>query len=742
VPNTYTIFSLSSGSATNEFIIPFVFLSESDVKVKSTIVTPDSSVIPNNRVLNWTYTPYSSYATTIINGETNLPFGNYSVNFENGSYKIKFSKAVFQNGMSINYDVLIYRQTTILNSNYFTDGSVIRAKDLNNIILQNSYILEEIKEYNQLLDSFNLSSILNSKLDKTGGALTGNITTTGSIILSNNSQNISTPSITLNGGTISNLPSPSNSTDAVNKAYVDSLAVPGSPLTLTNDSVNDSHLRKVLGQEAVTSSTIRNNAVTESKLASNSISNVKLQDNSISDRCLQSSSITNLKLASNSVGTLNLINSSVSEEKLQNNAVTTNKLASNSVTNSVLASNSVSSANLQDNSVTASKIAVSSVDSNKLLNSPFRWSNGNSEIQGSNNTLTIQPSVVNAVNSTLNIKEISEQPILSAAQANNFFASGMGGEGYGQKKGLLLLSSSPKVIKTGQYVWTNQDGTPNASIRNKWLRHLAYSKVVAIPKDVTADAGGYATSFPYELAVKNAYENGEVGSVSIFAWRPVFNPLMPGATNYNQNLNDVTYNTITNIPFNAVIFNNNPSVTLNTATGVVGLDNYNYSADFTPLRVPKVFFISITGVVQTYGTSTGGHLFMKYPSHTFITNPPTIAPVETSVGYLYTPPGINSAQYQRHCFDFKSCFVQTDKISSFVVQYYYNHSTGFFNGGYPSYVKFGDSFASFNHTNLPPAWRNYRPDTGSESSSQYARYAVCMTLIEMSNVDPYNPLFT
>jgi len=732
VPNTYTSFSLTSGANTNEFTIPFVFLNEVDVKIRSTIVSPNESVIPNDRIINWTYTPYSSFSQTFVNGETTLPFGNYSVVFENGSYKVRFSKATFISGVSVTYNILIYRETTILNSSFFRDGSAIQAKDLNNITLQNSYVLEEIKEYNQLLDSFNLSSLLQGKLDKTGGSVTGNITTTGSITLTSPSQGLTTPSVALNGGTISNLPTPANSRDAVNKAYVDALTIVGSPLVITDNSVTDSHLRKVTDQQAVTTATIRNSAVTAEKLATDSVINSKLQTDSISARCIQAGSITNSKLAVDSVASTNLIASSVTEGKIQNNAVTSSKLGLNAVTNTILADNSVSATKLQDNSVVASKIAVASIASNKLLNSPFQWTSGSvPTIANSATTLTIQPTTINATDSVLNVKEINENPVLGFANYGPFFNASMGVPPFDQfnkLNGILPLSQQSKTIKTSDYTY-------DAPLQKVWTKQAPYCKIVAIPEIPQYAYSNVVNTWPYRLGLKNPYVNGEVGSISMFAYRPAFQSRGGHglAGNVFGGNHQITQRTITTLPLNAVIFNNNPNITLDTATGIIGLVNRN-SNDV--IEYNRTFLIVITGTISTTGSSNG-NFFMKYPSQRFQTSPLTSnSPHESSVGYLYTP-NSSTGSYLRSAFDFRSVFSTKESITSFNIQYYFDHPTGFFNGSYTTKVFFGDTLASWNHNNLPAQWRNFIPSEG-ESNSLWNNYAVCVTLLEVSNVDLYN----
>lgn len=731
MPNTYTSFSLTSGASTNEFTIPFAFLNEVDVKIRSTIVSPNESVIPNNRILNWTYTPYSNFSQTFVNGETNLAFGNYSIVFENGLYKARFSKAIYINGISVTYNILIYRETAILNSYFFRDGSAIQARDLNNITLQNSYVLEEIKEYNQLLDAFNLSSLLQSKLDKTGGSVTGNITTTGSIILSNASQGLTTPSVALNGGTISNLPTPANSTDAVNKAYVDGLTIAGSPLVITDNSVTDSHLRKVADQQAVTTATIRNSAVTAEKLATDSVINSKLQTDSISSRCIQAGSVTNSKLAVDSVASTNLIASSVTEGKIQNNAVTSSKLGLASVTNAILADNSVSDTKLQANSVVASKIAVASIASNKLLNSPFQWTSESvPTIANSATTLTIQPTTINATDSVLNVKEVNENPVLTFASYAPFFNVSMGVPPFNQFEklnGILPLSQEAKTIKSGDYTY-------NTALQKVWTKQAPYCKIVAIPEIPQYAHANVVNTWPYRLGLKNPYVNGENGCVSMFAFRPVTQSRggHSRVTGFYQN-NQITQRTITTLPLNSVIFNNNPNITLDTATGIIGLVNRNNNAVF---EYNRTFLIVITGTISTTGASNG-HFFMKYPSQRFQTTPTASnAPHESSVGYLWTP-NSSSTTYLRSSFDFRSVFSTKEAITSFSIQYYFDHPTGLFNGGYTTKVLFGDTMASWGQGNLPAEWRNFIPSEG-ESNSIWNNYAVCVTLLEVSNVDLYN----
>lgn len=427
MPNTYIsyqdIFSVGQQQYRTANI-PFPFLNKEDIKVTATRTSP-SVLSPTI----WTYVTEDYFNSTFVNGESSLPFGNYCVINENGQNKIKYKSA----SGNETYTITIYRRTFSSRTSQFTNGSPLQASDLNDLLLKSSYASEEAIEAVDAINSFGLSASLNNKYDKSGGTISGHLQSDTLSVIGNAvfNSNVGVVGGSINlpfdlSGTLRNVPTPAYPNDAVNKAYVDSLTLNGgSPPVIENDAITAEKLRKVAGEQAVTTSTIRDLAVTGAKIANTTITGGKIA----------SFTITSTQLASNSVTTSKITAGNVTSTSLADNAVTTAKISDNSITSAKLQSAVITTEKLANGSVTLEKVAVpasglfdgsfisnNTIDDDKLT-APISWGNTPKITTYSgyqtkiDSNLTITGSIVNAENADVKLKSVT--PLLVATGGDN-----------------------------------------------------------------------------------------------------------------------------------------------------------------------------------------------------------------------------------------------------------------------------------------------------------------------------------
>jgi hypothetical protein len=239
-----------------------------------------------------------------------------------------------------------------------------------------------------------LSSSIASKVSKAGDTMTG--------------------ALNMGSNKVTNLGTPTVSTDATHKSYVDAaiannLAVHGSESTNVHGITDAANLvytddERLSNQRtpadntvgtvkivnlAVTTEKIANDAITEDKILDGAVSadklstgsvnqdkivdlnvtTAKIADNAITSDKVLTGAITTAKLADDAVTTIKIENSAVAVDKIATSAVTTDKINNLAVTEVKLAADSVSNTKILDSAVTAAKIQDSAITEAKLATS-------------------------------------------------------------------------------------------------------------------------------------------------------------------------------------------------------------------------------------------------------------------------------------------------------------------------------------------------------------------------------------
>lgn len=573
MPNTYVTFSdVSSNNLVREYTIPFLFLSKNDVKVISSRTAPSilSPVV-------WVYSEESFFNSTIVNGESNLPYGNYCVIQSGGNYKIKYTPPV-----NSTHSVTIFRRTDSSKISQFNNGSVIQAQDLNNIVLLSKYSSEEAIESAETANISNISVQLGEKYDKTGGSISGNVQVTGNISATGQLQagSLQFPAQTL--GSITNLATPINNNDAVNKNYVD-LAVAnggggggGGNATIPDDSITAEKLRKVAGEEAVTTNAIRDGAVTSVKIGGGSV---------------VSSNIASLAVTNSKIGT-----SAISSVKIQDLNVTTSKLATGSVTTEKIANGAVTAEKLASNNFDGSSILDNTLPLSKVKNSPFTH---NAPTAGDipNTTLTINSPISSSKSATFgntNVGNLTEYAKL------DYFPS------------LYLADDDPaarKFIYKENAISSNDPTNPNINFTASDLASLDGQPLVFQNLGTSTRKAGH---FDYNIIVSGSQSavSANIGATTIIRLLRQGN----GATigNPNIGLSDskaiINYRSLSNILFNSLHpASGNPSISLNTTTGVITINNSG--SMFTR---PVKYLCILKG--KAFVNDTSAYMFLFPPS--------------------------------------------------------------------------------------------------------------------------------
>lgn len=360
----------SALGAGNNFLgyVPFPFLDPSDVKVKRKLAG-------STTYSNLTYRTTASWealSSVGANGFPNDP-NSYRVVLEEATnqYYVQVSRAYGGENW------IIYRATP-REDTFFVNSSALTAEDLNLAFKKVSYLAEERDQLDIVSSNINFDS----KYDKTGGTITGNVSITGSASIGD--------ALTLNNNKITNVATPTSASDVATKAYVDLANSPGGVPTILPDSITSTELSKSAGSEAVATNTIQDLAVTEAKIADLTITNGKIANGTIASAKLVSpvtATIGANVIACATDGTLNPLwdqfqenaNSAVNLRRvvttnaIRIGAVTTTRLADSAVTSAKIGTNAVITAKILNSNVTGEKIAPATITADKLLTSGFSF---------------------------------------------------------------------------------------------------------------------------------------------------------------------------------------------------------------------------------------------------------------------------------------------------------------------------------------------------------------------------------
>lgn len=637
MPNTYINTTIDSGASQKEIQITFPFLNKTDVKVKSLRTLP---LPAQTNVLNWTYYDEDTFNSYIVNGETTLPFGSYTIVFENGVNKVKFSPAVpinsSNNLIQTGYSITIFRQTSNNNNLQFTNGSPIQSSDLNYLLLLLTYSNEENNEAINLLSPFDYSTSLNNKFDKTGGNITGGINVSGS---GNFGSSVScgalTPSSVLLpsdlSGTIRNVPIPAYPNDAVNKSYVDALSLPGTPITINDDSVTAEKLRKVAGEQAVTTATIRDSAVTNSKLNNSSVTSTKIATSAIATQNIADNAITGVKIADNNINEAHLVSNCVSSSKLQNNSVTTDKISNNAITTSKIASGAVTADKLALGQISGETLIDNTITSRKLQTSGISWASNqptsaNPVALTQNGEVTITNGNIDANSSDLKIKDLTRFPS-SFVQAQ-------------------AIANNDEIILEENAIF------PTNNLFNFWTLQNYDNQPLVFRANVdgVTRKEGYLN---FNIAVKSKLSSNIFGTTIIQLLRPLVSTSGRAGASYANNV--INYKTISDIPFQKILtINGNPHISLNPATG---------SIIFGSIPEPARYLIRVSGAARST-RATGGLTIV----------PPTDKKPGTNIPLSVETVTFDSGQVSHFTISSILSLGANDPITT-SVQYYYTDSS-------------------------------------------------------------------
>lgn len=580
--NTYVKYTLLYNSNVSEYIITFPFLKNEHIKV----VSIDSGDDAQNTIRNWT-----QVEEPIDNSEGSLPLLSYYIKYENGQNKIKFTSFAGVPEIVANRQLLItiFRRTAFSEYLYFSNGSTLESKNLNELALLALYTSQEAIEALDLIDTTNqvFQSVAN-KYNISGGTLYGLVNATQGITTTNLSvsgQITSPTQIILNGGTLKNVPTPTANTDAVNKAYVDALTIAGSPQNVTAGSI------------------------TANELAYKTITSNKMADNSILNENLSGLCVTESKIADGAVTTDKIGTNQVNSTKLSSNSVTNIKLASNAVTTAKIANGAVTSAKLAINDISGSSLLDSSVPSTKIKNFPIIYNN---EVANpTDKSLYIYANTIDAPNAVCKFANITE-----CIQLNEYYTT-------------LVNGSNELVLGLKAVAPFNSGFTAN----DLYKFHGKPVVFDILNTDPTPFKNGH---YNFSIRVKSTPFIKE-DLLSIFALRRP--PLVGGDNGVGSatgNTLPLAKNTISNIPFNSTIRNDNPSISLNTATGEIIFDNQLNS---TPRRYlitlsGSCFFTNANGSRMTIipVTDYTGQLFSSnyYPEDSPFSSPETLIQLNPS----------------------------------------------------------------------------------------------------------------
>ena len=201
----------------------------------------------------------------------------------------------------------------------FANGAVLTAADLDTANLQQLYLTQEVDD------------------DQGRGVVVDD----------------SNGLITAQNQRITNVATPTASTDAANKNYID---------TFVNQTAN-------IADSAVTSAKIADGTIVTADLADSSVTSAKIVDGTIATGDIADAAVTTAKVADSNVTTAKIADLNVTSGKLSTDSVLTSKIADGNVTTAKLADSGVTTAKIADSNVTTAKVADANITTAKVADS-------------------------------------------------------------------------------------------------------------------------------------------------------------------------------------------------------------------------------------------------------------------------------------------------------------------------------------------------------------------------------------
>ena len=303
-----------------------------------------------------------------IDGGTPLTFatdgtpsaGEYYI--ANDATSITFGES--QSGKSVH----IYRETDIDSASaVFTPGSSIKSTDLNQVELVTRLASQEGKRFDQF------DPKLRGELDMTSKKITALATPTASTDATNKTYvdtkvSDATATLTFSGTSAPSGPSEGDrwfDTDDGrtyvyhNSQWID--AAPQKESAVTSGALNAGSKTDITVSTNLASWTINDSAVDTAALADNSVTLAKMTDGSVDTSELAALAVTSGKIAAFAVSSGKIANDAVTSDKLQDHATTD---TSRAVTTNHIRDNNVTQAKIADQAINEAKLQVSNDPTN------------------------------------------------------------------------------------------------------------------------------------------------------------------------------------------------------------------------------------------------------------------------------------------------------------------------------------------------------------------------------------------
>lgn len=252
----------------------------------------------------------------------------------------------------------------------FTDGSAIQADDLNKVAKQTLFVADETDQLVLFTETANIST----KYDKVGGEITGNADIAGTLAVGG--LLTAESGINANNTRITNVAVPTENNHVATKQYVDNVVGSGTTVTILDDSITSAKLSKIVGDEAVSTATIKSLAVTTEKLNDGAVTTAKLAIGAVSgNQIFTGISLLN-KIAPSSLGNSSTGLGGTPLFETTNNSsgfdlqrpVTSNTIRVGAITETKIATDAITTTKILNGNVTADKLATDSVTNAKILN--------------------------------------------------------------------------------------------------------------------------------------------------------------------------------------------------------------------------------------------------------------------------------------------------------------------------------------------------------------------------------------